>query len=200
MTTWVLVGLATAITFTIAIDVSTALRVARRWASYATQRGYRLDAPGLLPSRETMRLRAVSDDTTIAFTLLGSGRTTRTRASAKAIRALPLVLVLYDRRIPFVGTLRQRAGNDEIPLDPPSLGTRYAMHATNAPLARELLDEPALDAFLRMLGRRDVAFTYDEGEVQLSWAGAEEHEELLDAARDIVARACRWRPDAAAYR
>ena len=70
----------------------------------------------------------------------------------------------------------------------------------NEALALRVLDESVVEALHALRARGEVTFSYDDGEVQLSWSGAEEDEAILDLALRAVAGACKWRSAGGIYR
>jgi hypothetical protein len=196
----VVLALFLAFTLPLTAEMSAVHIVARAWERWARARGYVFHGAGVLKSSRALYVRAACGDVEATIDLRGAGRARRTRVASRAVRAMPLRLAIYRRAAAFVDALRHRAGEREMAFGQPALDDAYAAHASPEALARRVLDEPLVEALHALRGRNEVTFSYDEGEVQLSWSGAEEDEALLDLALRAVASACKWRSAGGIYR
>ena len=83
----------------------------------------------------------------------------------------------------------QKLGAQDITLGDEVFDRRFVVKASDDEVARAVLDAPTRRAILAI--PRSVTLSYRAGVVELRWEAEEREAQVLDAARDLVARVCR---------
>lgn len=169
------------------------------WAWFCSQHGFTFTPQSgslfsFRPARIDGRVGTVQFSIDTFTVSNGKSSTTYTRLRSAAMQGMPLDARVYRETV--FGALGDLLGAQDVPVGDPAFDKAFVVKATREDLVRQWLDAPLRAALLQFgfgAEPRDGTLHYRQGQLELTWIGAEKSHAVLHAAVSVAVEAARFR-------
>jgi hypothetical protein len=169
------------------------------WARFCAQHGFTFTPQtgsflSLRPARIDGRVGTVQFSIDTFTVSNGKSSTTYTRLLSAAMQGMPLDARVYRETI--FGSLGDLLGAQDVTVGDPAFDTAFVVKATREDLVRQWLHAPLRATLVQFCfgpEPRDGTLHYRQGQLELTWLGAEKSPAALHAAVSVAVEAASFR-------